>query len=115
MKLLFGIGVGLMAQALTFVQLQGRFKFPWMKEHPHIVVWLGIPISYMFMYSVQCMVEHFGGALWPSRLIGFAIGTFVFTFMSMKWFNEPISVKTGICLFLALCILLIQLFWKQHG
>ena len=50
MKLLIGIGVGVLAQLLTFLQLQGRWKFPWMKEHPHLVVWLGIPISYLFMY-----------------------------------------------------------------
>jgi hypothetical protein len=112
MKLLLGISIGLIAQALTFIQLQGRFKFPWMKEHPHVIVLLGIPISYLFMCSVQYMVEYFGGALWPSRLIGFVIGTFVFTFMSVKWFNEPISIKTGVCLFLAFCILIIQLFWK---
>jgi hypothetical protein len=112
MKLLIGIGMGMLAQLLTFIQLQGRWKFPWMKDHPHIVVWLGIPISYLFMYSVQCMVEHFEGQLWPSRLIGFAIGTIIFTFMSLNWFNEPISVKTGICLFLSICILCIQLFMK---
>jgi hypothetical protein len=112
MKLLTGIGVGVLAQLLTFLQLQGRWKFPWMKEHPHIVVWLGIPISYLFMYSVQCMVEHFDGQLWPSRLIGFAIGTTVFTFMSISWFNEPISIKTSLCLLLSACILFIQLFVK---
>ena len=61
MKLLIGIGVGVLAQLLTFLQLQGRWKFQWMKDNPHLVVWLGIPISYLFMYSVQCMVEHFGG------------------------------------------------------
>jgi hypothetical protein len=73
---------------------------------------LGIPISYLFMASVQFMVEHFGGQLWPSRLIGFAIGTMIFTVMSLYWFDEHISLKTWVCLFLALCILLIQLFWK---
>jgi len=60
MKLLIGIGVGMLAQLLTFLQLQGRWKFQWMKDHPHIVVLLGIPISYLFMYSVQCMVFYLG-------------------------------------------------------
>jgi len=112
MKLILGIGAGILAQFLTFIQLQGRLKFPWMKEHPHLVVWMGIPISYLFMYSVQCMIEHFGGQMWPSRLIGFAIGTVIFTIMSQYWFDEPISLKTGICLSLSICILLIQLFIK---
>ena len=112
MKLLIGIGMGLLAQLLTFIQLQGRWRFPWMKDHPHIVVWLGIPISYLLMHSVQYTVEYFGGQLWPSRLMGFAIGTIIFTFMSLNWFNEPINLKTGICLLLSICILCIQLFMK---
>jgi multidrug transporter EmrE-like cation transporter len=58
------------------------------------------------------MVTHFEGQLWPSRLIGFAVGTIVFTFMSMLWFNEPITTKTSICLSLSVLILLVQLFWK---
>ena len=46
------------------------------------------------------------------RLIGFAIGTIVFAIMSILLFGEPITPKTGVCLFLAFCILLIQLFMK---
>jgi len=112
MKLLYGILLGLVAQMLTFIQLQGRFKHNWMKDNPHIMVLLGIPISYLFMASVKFMVELFDGQLWPSRLIGFAIGTIIFTIMSLYWFNEHISVKTWMCLCLALGILLIQLFVK---
>ena len=112
MKLIYGMLIGLVAQLLTFIQLQGRFKYDWMKDNPHIMVLLGIPISYLFMASVKFMVEHFDGQLWPSRLIGFAMGTIMFTIMSIYWFNEHISIKTGMCLFLALCILLIQLFVK---
>ena len=58
------------------------------------------------------MVAHFDGQLWPSRLVGFAAGAMVFTIMSSAWFKEPLSLKTLVCLGLALCIMLIQLFWK---
>jgi hypothetical protein len=75
-------------------------------------VLLGIPISALFMFSVRFMVEHFDGQLWPSRLIGFAVGTIVFATLSIILFGEPITHKTGVCLFLALCILLIQLLVK---
>jgi multidrug transporter EmrE-like cation transporter len=44
--------------------------------------------------------------------MGFAIGAIVFTFMSWSWFREPLTVKTLICLGLALCIMLVQIFWK---
>ena len=104
MNLIIGMILGIVAQFLTFVQLQGRWRFDWMKENPWWMVLLGLPISYLFMASVQHMVTHFEGQLWPSRLIGFAVGTIVFTFMSMLWFNEPINTKTSICLSLLLSV-----------
>ena len=112
MNLILGMLLGIAAQFLTFVQLQGRWKFEWIKEHPYWTMLLGILISYLFMTSVNYMVTYFDGQLWPSRLIGFAIGTLIFTFMSILWFNEPINTKTGICLSLSIIILLVQLFWK---
>lgn len=112
MKLLLGMLIGLTAQALTFLQLQGRWKFEWMKTHQWAVVLLGIPISILFMTSVGLMVEHFNGQLWPSRLIGFVLGTIMFTIMSVSLFGEPITMKTAICLGLSFIILIVQLFWK---
>jgi hypothetical protein len=73
---------------------------------------MGIPISILFMTSVGLMVQHFDGQLWPSRLIGFVIGTIMFTIMSVSLFGEPITIKTGVCLLLSLMILMVQLFWK---
>jgi multidrug transporter EmrE-like cation transporter len=73
---------------------------------------MGIPISFMFMQSVKHFVLAFEGQIWPSRLIGFGIGVIVFTVMSSLLFKEPFTMKTGICLFLGLLIILTQLFWK---
>jgi putative Ca2+/H+ antiporter (TMEM165/GDT1 family) len=112
MKLILGMLIGMTAQALTFLQLQGRFKFEWMKTHQWVVVLLGIPISILFMTSVGLMVEHFNGQLWPSRLIGFVLGTIMFTIMSVSLFGEPITMKTAICLGLSFIILIVQLFFK---
>ena len=112
MNFIVGFLLGLLAQVLTFIQLQGQFKFTWMKENPWIVALMGVPISFLFIKSVDRLVTHFDGQLWPSRLLGFSIGAIVFTVMSRLWFQEPFSLKTIICLGLALCILTIQLFWK---
>ena len=73
---------------------------------------MGIPISLMFMESVKNFVLAYDGQIWPSRLIGFGIGVIVFTLMSYFLFKEPISLKTLFCLFLGLCIILVQIFWK---
>ena len=110
--LIIGIIFGLIAQVLTFFQLQGQMKYEWFKTHYWVIVLMGIPISMSFMYSVKNMVMAFNGQMWPSRLIGFSIGTMAFTYLSYVVFNEPITTKTFICLLLSLSILLIQLFYK---
>ncbi len=111
-SLLVGIVFGFLAQFLTFFQLQGPLKFDWFKNNYWLTVFMGIPISILFMYSVKNMVTAFGGQMWPSRLIGFSIGAIVFTWLSWLIFEEPLTTKTYVCLSLALGILMIQLFWK---
>jgi multidrug transporter EmrE-like cation transporter len=112
MNFILGLLYGIFAQIFTFIQLQGQFKFQWMKDNPVIMALFGFPLSLLYLQSVKHMVAHFEGQLWPSRLLGFAIGTVVFTGMSWAWFREPLSLKTLVCLGLAVCIMLIQLFWK---
>jgi hypothetical protein len=112
MNFIIGFLLGLAAQIITFIQLQGQFKFEWAKENPFYMSLLGIPLSLLYLGSVKHLVAHFDGQLWPSRLLGFAIGAIVFTAMSWAWFREPLSLKTLICLGLAVCIMCIQLFWK---
>lgn len=112
MKLLIGFMLGVLAQIFTFVQLQGQFRWEWFKQHPYIVATMGFPISLLYIGSVTYLVEYFEGELWPSRLMGFSIGAMVFSYMAYSWFQEPVTIKTGVCLFLAFCIMMIQLFWK---
>jgi hypothetical protein len=111
-NLLVGILVGFFAQVLTFFQLQGQLKYNCIRDNYWLTVMAGIPISMLFMYSVKNMITAFNGEMWPSRLIGFSIGAMVFTLLSWKVFDEPLTTKTFVCLFLAFLILLIQLFWK---
>ena len=111
-KLLLGIVYGFLAQVITFLQLQGNIKWNWFQRFPIIVLATAIPISWLFIKSVENFVQHFNGEIWPSRLIGFAIGIIVFASMSIILFKEPINTKTLICILLAMCILGVQIFWK---
>ena len=111
-NLLIGMFFGFLAQVATFYQLQGPLTFEWFKNHYWLTVLMGIPISMLFMYSVKNMVIAFDGQMWPSRLIGFSIGAIVFSWLSWTVFSEPLTMKTFICLVLALGILLVQLFVK---
>jgi len=112
MHLLKGILFGIAAQVLTFFQLQGQMKIEWFKNHPVLVAFLGVPVSLLFMASVRNFIAAYDGQIWPSRLIGFGIGTIVFTIMSYYMFKEPLNTKTLVCLGLGICIILIQLIWK---
>ena len=110
--LVLGILFGLIAQVMIFFQLQGPMKYEWVKNHYWLNVLMGVPISMLFMYSVQNMVFAFDGQMWPSRLIGFSLGAIVFTWLSWSVFSEPLTTKTIVCLFLSFTILMIQLLWK---
>jgi multidrug transporter EmrE-like cation transporter len=112
MNIIWGILWGLVAQIITFIQLQGQLKYDFLKQNTWFTVLMGIPISFMFMQSVKNFVLAFNGEIWPSRLIGFGIGVVVFTLMSELLFKEPFTTKTGVCLILGICIIAIQVFWK---
>ena len=112
MHIFLGFLYGLIAQSLTFIQLQGPLKWDLFKENRNWLLLMGIPISWFFMNSVRHFVIAFDGAIWPSRLIGFTIGIFVFTVMAQLLFAEGLNSKTWVCLLLGLAILVIQLVWK---
>lgn len=110
--LFYGILYGLVAQVVTFFQLQGSIKYGWFEKYPIMTLLISIPLSYCYIKSVEYFVKHFDGQIWPSRLIGFAIGIIVFTFLSHILFKETLTMKTIVCLFLSMGILGIQIFWK---
>ena len=112
MNFIIGFILGIIANILTFIQLQSQFRWEWAKTHPFYMALMGFPISLLYLGSVKYMVAHFVGQLCPSRLLGFSIGAIVFSYMAHLWFQEPFTLKTGVCLFLAFCIMMIQLFWK---
>jgi hypothetical protein len=112
MALLIGMLLMLLAQILTFYQLQGQLKYQWFKDNYWVIVLMGIPISMMYMESVRQIINYYGGLLWPSRLIGFGIGVVVFAILSQLLFGENLTTKTMVCLILSGVIILIQIFWK---
>ena len=112
MDLLKGFIFGIIAQIITFIQLQGQLKIEWLKNNMWFGILMGMPISYLFMLSVKYLVTAYDGQIWPSRLIGFGIGVTIFTGMSFLMFNEHLTSKTLTCLGLGVIIILIQIFWK---
>jgi hypothetical protein len=111
-KLFLGILWGILGQVSSFMQLQGSIKYNWFQKYPIVVLLSAIPAAWFYIKSVEHLVNWGDGQLWPSRLIGFGIGIIVFVLLSWLLFKEPLTLKTLTCLFLAVSILLVQIFWK---
>lgn len=112
MKLFWAFVLLFFVQIIAFIQLQGQMKWVWAKENPWIMASLGLPIGYILIITTSLFNEWFG-INWPGRLIGQGFGVIVFSMMSWIVFKEPITIKTGICILLALGIVFIQMFWKN--
>ena len=108
-KLWWAIIAQLVGSIIAFYQLQGHYVWTDIKFFKSIwwVYLLSIPIAPLFFYSTIWSYEHFG-AFWNMRLAGFGIGTLVFGIMAWILIGEIPTIKTVICLLLAIAIILIQ-------
>jgi len=111
-QLIRGTLLFLIGQILVWYQINGQFISTWMKNHPIAVSFLGVPISYTYIYATQYLVEAFNGDLWPQRLIGFSMGMIAFAFLTWIHLNQAITLKTAVTLALATAIVVIQIVWK---
>ena len=108
-KLWWAIIAQLVGSIIAFYQLQGHYVWTDIKFFKSIwwVYLLSIPIAPLFFYSTIWSYELFG-AFWNMRLAGFGIGTLVFGIMAWILIGEIPTIKTVICLLLAIAIILIQ-------
>jgi multidrug transporter EmrE-like cation transporter len=111
MNIVYALVLSIIAQIISFVQLQGQMVWKFPKENPYIMMLLGLPISLIFIKTTKVFNEAFE-ANWPGRLIGFGVGVIVFTLMSWIIFQEHPTPKTVVCLVLAFLIVALQIFWK---
>ena len=103
---------GLLGQVGSFMQLQGAMKLGWYPKYFWPVLFMSVPLSWLYIKSVEHFVAAFDGQLWPSRLIGFGLGITVFSLMSYYLFKEPFTPKTIVCIGLGLTIIALQILWK---
>jgi len=109
-KLYYSIILLLVSNLAAWWQLNGQFYFKdhWFWNNPYwMATTMGIPIGFMFWWATKFSYEHFGFT-WNIRMIGFGMGTLVFGIMSYLFLKEIPTMKTIVCLLLALSIILIQ-------
>jgi hypothetical protein len=112
MEIIYGVMYGLLGQVGSFMQLQGAMKLGWYPKYFWPVLLMSVPLSWLYIKSVEHFVAAFDGQLWPSRLIGFGLGITIFSIMSHFMFKEPLTPKTLVCIGLGLTIIAIQVIWK---
>ena len=99
------------ATAIWF-QTHAQFFNEWSKDNAVLVAIPGFVISYWSIKATENLAEAYDGAVWPARLIGFGIGIILFSILTWIILGEKIEIKSAVCVLLAFCILIIQLFWK---
>ena len=109
-KLWMSIIAQTIAGILAFLQLQAWVAWPKIQFFKSLT-WLyltSIVIAPLFFYSTKWSYEHFG-AFWNMRLAGFGISTIIFGIMAWQFIGEMPTIKTLICILLAIAIILIQI------
>ena len=99
------------ATAIWF-QTHAQFFNDWSKDNALLVAIPGFIISYWSIKATENIAEAYDGAVWPARLNGFGVGIIIFSILTWLILGEKIEIKSAVCVLLAFCILIIQLFWK---
>ena len=107
-EILITIVILFLANIVIWFQLNSQLKWDWFKDNYLLMSILGMPISYALLYSTKYGYAGFG-ELWPIRLIGFAVGMMTFPVITWIMLGEGITIKTGISIFLAGIIMVLQL------
>ena len=113
--LLLGMLILFITQALAFVQTNGQFLWPWFAKNTLVVALvMGSTIGFGFIISTGYITQYFE-TIWPARILSFSLGVLSFTFLAWWLKGEAITMKTIVCLILALSITLIQIFWNEES
>ena len=110
--LTLGVVYFIIGQLIIWFQSHLQFFNNWSKNNPLLIAIPGILVSYVSILATKHVAEAYNGLVWPSRLMGFGIGIILFSLLTWVLLGEKIEMKSLVCVILAFCILLIQLFWK---
>ena len=98
-----------LAQALAWLQINGQFVWPWMKDHKILISFIGVPISYLLMLATDYAYVGMDNKIWPGRFMAFAVGMLVFTVFTSVFLGQGLNFKVCISLALSATLLIIQM------
>ncbi len=112
MKLALGVAIFIIGQILGWFQLNLQKYSEWWEDKPLFsAILIGIPTSIAFWYAWK-LVSEATGSVWSARFIGSSSGFVVFPVLTWFLLGESMfTLKTLVCLSLAILIILIQIFY----
>lgn len=112
MKLFYGILLLIFVYIIAWHQLYGQFVSEYFKKHQNILILLSVPCTWLSIYAIKLITEHFNGEMWPNRILTFSIGIVMFTILTTIYFSEELTTKTFTLIGLSALIVILQVFWK---
>ena len=111
MYLYLGIALFFAGQVFGWFQVNSQLMSDYWKTRPLMsAILFGIPASIFFWYAWKFIAAETSSA-WSARFIGSTTGLIVFPILTWTLLGESMfTAKTMICLFLAIVIMLIQIF-----
>lgn len=112
MNLYVGIMFFTVGQIIGWFSMNSQFISEWWRDKPlAAAILMGVPTSVCFWYAYRIIMESTGSA-WTARFIGSAAGLIVFPMLTWVLLGESMfTTKTMLCFFLAILIILIQIFY----
>lgn len=112
MNLVLGIFFFAVGQTFAWFQLNCQIMSEWWKDKPLLsAMTFGVPASISFWYAWKYVFQE-TETVWSARFIGSSTGYLVFPILTWYMLNESMfTTKTIVCLFLAILIILIQVFY----
>ena len=113
-KMIYAIACFIFGHILGWFAGNSQLVWEYWQDKPLLAtVLFGTPAGYAFWWGTKFCFEATGGELWSVRFIAAVFSYTVFPIMTWYYLGESMfTVKTMSCMFLALCILLIQIFVK---
>lgn len=110
--ILLGSFIFMLGQVGGWFQLNSQFIWRWWENKPIVsAVVFGVPTSILFWYAWRMVATH-TDSVWSARFIGSGTGFPVFPLLTWFLLGESMfTIKTMICLSLAILIILIQIFY----
>jgi len=113
MQLIFGTCLFTLMHICVWWGTNAQFIEGWKKSNALLLsLTLAIPITLLAFYGARYTYNALDNQAWAVRFVGFGISYLVFPILTWYFLNESMfTLKTMVCVFLSILIILIQMRW----